>query len=119
MLSVDTVLNILIAHFISDFVWQSDRMAVGKSKSFKILSEHVAAYTLGFSPFAFMLLEWQKALLFLSVNAILHFITDAITSRATSCLWQREQRHWFFVTIGLDQLIHYFCLLLTFAWVSQ
>jgi hypothetical protein len=37
---------------------------------------------------------------------IMHFITDAITSRTTSYLWQKGERHWFFVVIGLDQAIH-------------
>lgn len=77
---------------------------------------------------------------------ITHFITDAITSRITSKLWFVElkpavfkweemkhyenkwtdfyhvtfksTRHWFFVAIGADQLIHYVTLALTLRLLS-
>jgi hypothetical protein len=39
------VLVVLLAHWISDFVLQTDQMARGKSSSFKWLSLHVATYT--------------------------------------------------------------------------
>jgi len=82
---------------------------------------------------------------FLGVNAAAHFVQDAITSRITSRRWfidfdfagksaawvmkdrvvsdvpiygvrLLETRHWFFVMIGFDQLLHYICLLVTAGW---
>ncbi len=47
------------------------------------------------------------------VNGVLHFITDAITSRITSKLWQKNDMHNFFVVVGFDQLVHYACLFIT------
>ena len=52
---------------------------------------------------------------FAIVNAVLHFATDWCTSRVTKRLWLAEQRHWFFVVIGLDQSIHMTCLLGTYG----
>lgn len=92
---------------------------------------------------------WFADAVFVLVNGGLHFITDAITNRITSKLWfferqvgiwaqadyaypkhnktlvnpwtplEGNQRHWFFVMIGLDQFIHYCCLFGTFVWLFQ
>lgn len=99
-------------HFIADFVLQCDRVAIGKSKSNLVLLEHVLTYIL---PFALLPVPWQ----FLVVNGVLHFMTDFCTSRMTSYLWQKNLRHWFFVTIGFDQAIHMTCLVATYFWMIQ
>jgi membrane-bound metal-dependent hydrolase YbcI (DUF457 family) len=96
-------------HFVADFIFQSDTVAKGKSTSNQILAWHVSLYAIPFFWFG-----WKFAVL----NAVLHFITDWFTSRATSWLWQREQRHWFFVTIGFDQAIHMSCLFGTYLWLA-
>lgn len=114
---------LLSVHYVGDFVLQSDRMALGKSRwnedpTWLIL--HCLVYSLCF----FMLGPW-----FMLVTFITHLITDAITSKATSKLWFFRHvtgspgnlweygggsRHWFFVMIGADQLIHYLTLVLTY-----
>lgn len=118
-------LSLLITHFVADFLLQSDWMALNKSKRWDALGLHVAVYSLCFAPWG---------LRFWLLTFITHFITDAITSRVTSKLWFMQnmgivgigpiehdytswklipwKRHWFFVVIGLDQLIHYG----TLAW---
>ena len=95
------MLSLVWIHFIADFIMQSDRIALNKSKSNVILLQHVAIYGIFLLPFG---------LVFALVNAGLHFATDFCTSRATSALWKNNQRHWFFVVIGLDQAIHMTCL---------
>ena len=90
-------LVLLVVHFVADFLLQSDWMAVNKSKRWDALALHVSIYAACF--------VWL-GLAFVGVTWATHFLTDALTSRATSALWQRNQRHWFFAMIGFDQLIH-------------
>jgi hypothetical protein len=144
---------LLAAHFVADFIAQSDWMATNKSKRWDALTLHCGIYaaivavvmnwrffgggeTLGASTLA----QW------LILTFATHFVTDALTSRATSALWffKREDgiwaqaeytqpkhgrtlvnpfspikgcRHWFFVMIGFDQLIHAVTLAATWGYL--
>ena len=95
---MDNMIFVLVwAHFFADFVLQSDRMALSKSKSFVWLGAHVGVYTLALTPLG---------LWFALVNGATHFVVDAITSRINANRWTAEKRGWFFNCIGLDQAIH-------------
>lgn len=96
-------------HFLSDFILQSDKMAINKSSSLRWLSIHIAVYS---APFLYF--GWRFAI----ANAIAHFATDFFSSRATSYLWKKEKRHWFFVVIGLDQALHLTALFLTVGLIK-
>uniref|UniRef100_A0A6M3J149 DUF3307 domain-containing protein n=1 Tax=viral metagenome TaxID=1070528 RepID=A0A6M3J149_9ZZZZ len=93
-------------HFFADFVLQSDKMALNKSSKFRYLALHCFVYLI---PFLFF------GIWFAIVNGVLHLIVDFVSSRVTTYLWRKEERHWFFVVIGLDQAIHITCLMLTIA----
>lgn len=108
MIEIGTLLFLVWAHLFADFVLQTDYVAINKSKDWKVLLYHVSLYSL-----VFIYIGWLYAL----VNGVLHFITDAISSRVTSILWKREQRHWFFVVIGIDQAVHMTCLFLTYVYL--
>lgn len=126
-------LSILAAHFAGDFLLQSNWMAQHKSKHWDVLAIHVALYSLCFVPWG---------LEFSAITFAAHFLTDAVTSRLTARLWffQMEpgiwaqadytvpkhgrtlvnpwtplagKRHWFFVAIGADQLLHFTQLAMT------
>jgi hypothetical protein len=103
-----TLLLLLTTHFVADFLLQSDWMALNKSKSWKALIAHCAVYAACFVYFG---------LAFAVITFLLHALTDTVTSRITSKLWQAGERHWFFVVIGFDQLIHYFTLIGTYLWL--
>ena len=109
-MSVTMILSLIWIHFVADFIMQSDRVALNKSRSNLILLQHVAIYGAFLLPFG---------LVFALINAGLHFVTDYCTSRATSALWKRNQRHWFFVVIGLDQAIHMTCLFASYVWLAD
>lgn len=91
-------------HFLADFLMQSDKMAINKSSSNIWLGIHTILYSLPFFIFGCE---------FAIINGLAHFIVDWFTSRGTSLLHQKGQRHWFFCLIGLDQIIHITILILT------
>lgn len=125
---------LLFAHFVGDFLLQSDEMAAGKSKSRRVLTLHCFLYSLCFLPWG-----WRFACL----TFVLHWLTDVWTSRITARLWwlcltpagtgwrplapgvsqedtaywkdDTGTRHWFFVAIGADQVLHFAAL----AWTAQ
>ena len=100
---------VLIAHWIADFVLQTDKMALNKSKSNRWLAYHVGAYTLFMSVFF--------GPLFGIINGLCHLATDWFSSRITTKLWASGDRHNFFVVIGLDQLAHTLVLLGTLSLI--
>lgn len=106
------IINIIILiwlHFVSDFLLQSDKMAINKSKSNKWLCLHVLIYSLPLLWFGWI---------FAAINGFLHFITDFITSRVTTKLYANH-KHWFFVVIGLDQALHMSALILTLQYLEK
>jgi hypothetical protein len=106
MIEISFIIAVLIAHWIGDFIFQSDYHAVNKSKSNAILMSHVLMYTAAIYWVGFFFLPIELAFAWAVANAILHFITDYFTSRLTTILWTKGDRHNFFVTIGADQTIH-------------
>jgi hypothetical protein len=104
------ILTLVWLHFIADFLLQTDKVAIGKSKSNKVLAYHCAIYAIP--------LLWFGPL-FAGINGVLHFLTDWITSRWCSKLYREEKRHWFFVVIGLDQALHLTALILTYSLIGE
>lgn len=127
------VLQIVFAHWVSDFVLQSGWMANNKSKNWRALLAHVATYTASMTVLMFIMaillsdtvikfnmingiilaMTPSAYMAWILLNGVLHLITDAITSRITYKLWGRSKMHEFFVVVGFDQMIHYTCLFVT------
>ena len=143
---------LLVAHFVWDFICQTDWMAQNKSKRWDALAFHVGVYTLVLAvivAFSQPDSEYPYTTLkhfgwFVLVNGAAHFAQDAITSRINARLWFFQpasgvweqptdangytpmlwnpwvlaggDRHWFFVGIGADQLLHYVTLFVTAGW---
>lgn len=123
-------LLLIVIHFVGDFFFQTDKMAINKSKSNYWLTVHVSVYSLVLFFLSTIFIHDYSALLyFVMANFMLHWITDFFTSRLTSHLYQKSQeyphekfifnswRHWFFTAIGADQVIHYTCLFLTYKYI--
>ena len=121
---VDIIYVLLVAHFVGDFICQSDWMALSKSKLWVALAYHVGVYISVVSlvvaafqpPSPYPYVELLQFGAWVSVNSFAHFVQDAITSRINARLWQANERHWFFVGIGADQLFHYVTLFVTAGW---
>lgn len=126
---------LLILHFISDFVLQSRRVAVEKSTRFNVLLEHLGViglvFAIGMAPFTINgMLKPVETLSFAGLNILAHGLIDwniwRIYKKFTA--WQiakgnREdllpsdtyeywKDHYFYLTIGFDQLLHALTLVL-------
>ena len=146
MLALLTNLNIPIAllavHTLADFRLQSNWMAINKSKRLDALLLHVAIYTttfivfLALSGWTFDAIGWFACITFYT-----HLLTDYVTSRLSRRVYplipltektneghtlyvdhegtNGRSRNRFFNIIGVDQLIHFFTLALTYKWLIQ
>lgn len=155
MFTFQIPLLVLAAHFVGDFICQTDWMAANKSKRWDALGLHVLVYSAvvaGIVNWRFFLggLTLSQTMLFkwFVITFATHAVTDAITSRINARFWffQREdgiwtqaeytlpkhgrtlvnpwspldgKRHWFFVGIGADQLIHALTLAWTFSVLTS
>lgn len=115
MLELYEISLLLIAHFIGDFLLQTDKQAKGKSSSNILLTEHIASYIIPFVLIGFLI---PISLAFLVVTFLTHFATDWISSRITKKLWVEQKVHWFFAVIGADQLVHALTLIWTYYYFS-
>jgi hypothetical protein len=62
----------------------------------------------------FPLNQFWAVVMFSGITFVAHTATDYVTSRINARLWEEKKVHWFFVSIGFDQFLHYTQLLLTY-----
>lgn len=112
------ILTAIVAHWLGDFVFQTNWMAMNKGKYWTPLLAHVLVYTL----IVFLVtvgvgLSWEisiiSLLLWIGANSFLHFWTDAITARFSSLAKDNGSTRIFWVIIGADQAVHQLTLILT------
>jgi hypothetical protein len=116
MNDLEIVLGVLFAHWISDFVFQNDSVAKEKSSCNFMLAAHVVIYSasmLVLTCFMISGASYKRLFAWAIINGILHFGVDFITSRISSSLYKEGRIHEFFICVGIDQFIHYACLLVT------
>jgi len=133
---------LIVIHYIADFMFQDEDMALGKSKSIKQLLRHTITYTFVFFVF-FMLfifcaifylyqlnlgimenIEYTyKILLFFPITFACHTIIDYFTSKIVSKKFKNKIFYTgipnlgAFSIIGFDQVLHYATLFLTYTFV--
>lgn len=115
------ILSILLIHWIADFVCQTDWQATNKSKEWLPLLSHTITYNMVFAiPLIFYMIFTQNYMMawFPVITFICHTATDYFTSRINSKLWAEKKVHYFFVSIGFDQWLHYVQLFLTY-WLLK
>lgn len=111
---------ILFFHYIADFCLQTEEQAKNKSSDWGALARHVGVYimamTIGIA--AILMLQdkpngLEMAFEYAAINGGIHFVTDAITSRISKHYYKTGNMPAFWRTIGADQLIHVWSLVLT------
>lgn len=115
---------ILTTHWIADFIAQPREVAEQKGNSFSSLTIHTMFYSvlflLSMGVYAGAVLHMKAdpvvglAVLFGLITFIFHTITDYYTSKLSTYLWEAGQKQDFFVLLGLDQLLHFVQLFLTY-----
>ena len=102
----------LFAHWIGDFILQSDYQAKNKATSISTLFEHVVTYTFTMMIWSFIFIEMCLSSVFLVglLVFVTHFITDFFTSKVNKKFWDSGKHHNFFCSVGFDQLLHYIAL---------
>lgn len=111
---------LLIAHWVADFVLQTHWQASNKSKRNDALALHVTTYMAVLLVTSLTLFGNSEIVIwFVLINAVMHFLTDWCTSRATAKLYAKQDWHNFFVVVGFDQLIHQLTLAVTMTWMFR
>lgn len=126
-MKLSEIFTIIIIHWIADFILQTDKQAKGKSKNWSDLLSHTITYSVVWV-FAILFL-WNNqhtvtwlvvsSILFGAITFVAHTITDYFTSRLNSKLWAEGKVHYFFVSIGFDQILHYVQLFLTYHFLDH
>ena len=116
------IILLLISHFIGDFALQSRKIATTKSTKLTSLSIHLGILFLSLLPITFLM----KASFYIPIlYCILHGIQDWFIWKGYKQFYTFRQSygrlpppfqedHWFYFTIGFDQLLHIIILLFLF-----
>lgn len=118
------IIVILFIHWVADFVCQSDWQAQNKSKRMDALLLHTLIYSFITAVWWLILLPSRHGVIdtigiTYTWTLITHTITDYFTSRLNSKLWTEKKVHWFFVSVGFDQFIHFTTLILTYSYLIK
>lgn len=126
-LVIGVILQILFFHWFADFVCQTPYQAINKSKQFDALVFHVLNYSI-LTTFLWMYYfnippTVVNALFIFCVTFFAHLTTDFLTSRLNSLLFKLGKddpsKHWFFVSVGFDQILHYIQLFYLYNYVVK
>ena len=104
---------LVLAHWIGDFAFQTNNMALNKNKSLKWLCLHVLAYLASIGSFSLVLFPLTFAWKFILINGALHWITDFFTSKLA--YRNIKNPRIFYPIIGFDQMVH----VLTLYWTLE
>jgi len=125
-----TIIFVLALHLIADFVLQPNWIQTYKSRNNLVLLLHVVIYAYVLAIGALFLGTWKHAILFGIANGALHYMVDFVTSRIITWqakklqlsdganaeekpLFERLNLYSLSVLLGVDQLLHQVCLMLT------
>lgn len=114
-MTIIQLVGLVFAHFLGDFVFQTERMALNKWTSWDALRAHVQVYAacimcvMAALPGTTVL----GTVLFALSNGLLHMFTDRISSNVMKEAREASNQRKFFLALGADQTIHMMCFFLT------
>ena len=103
MIDAYLLLWVLAAHFFADFACQTRWMGENKSKNNKALAAHILTYA---AVMSVLLIPAGISLTFVLINAILHLLTDYVSSRFSSHFYREKRMGAFWNVIAIDQFTH-------------
>lgn len=119
-----TAIFIIVLHWVADFIFQAESWALSKSKYSKSLIKHTLMYSLMWVfPVLYMTNDLPNTIIFVVITYIAHTVTDYFTSKIVSNYFEKEKLgspipNWgAFSMIGLDQVLHYVQLFLTWKFL--
>ena len=115
---------IMFAHWIGDFLLQKNKKKTRKkikNKNLKHLLPHTLIYTIVLTLSVLILQfinKWNSNLiLFFFITYITHFVIDLLITKINEKNLKKNDRHKYFLTIGIDQFIHYSILFATIYYL--
>ena len=119
---MEKIIIIILMHTIGDHVFQWASLSVKKRSEISYLFLHTFIYSVFLAIFSFAFLDFQNvnnALLFIIINAVLHFGVDFITGKIKKKLWDSQAETSYIIAVSLDQIIHLTILFTTFFYISK
>lgn len=115
-MEIQIILAIVIAHWIGDYVLQSESMAIGKATSIKWLTIHVLVWTASLGVITTL---FGATFTWVAAMGVAHWIQDFVTAKINSHYQKTKQLKLFWLTIGSDQMLHYMVLFTTYyIWIA-
>lgn len=128
-MNIIIIITIMFGHWLSDFVLQNNKQKPNRDRKLskkirnlvKYLLPHTLIYSLILTIFVLILQLFKlfvvfsiiKLILFFIITYITHFITDFCVTMINVNYLKKNKRHKYFVSIGLDQFLHYVVLFIT------
>ena len=121
------LIAVLFLHFVGDFVCQPYWLKIAKTRHLDALFLHIGIYFFVMVFGLSFLVGIREAFYYSLINALAHFIIDAVTatiisSRSTKLkldpdvrrpMFERVNLYFPIMFLGLDQLLHQACLMAT------
>lgn len=121
----------MLIHWFADFVLQTHKQALGKSSKWSCLFGHTMFYSLIWLIFGMIYLIVNEPMystspkllydvfIFVSTTFVFHTFQDYFTSRWVKYYFDKKNLHNGFVVIGIDQMLHYGQLILTYVLLNK
>ena len=109
-------IGLFLAHWVGDFLLQTEDEAINKSHQESKLLTHVAKYGVALLVFATLANLFFPSTVWVSwvlLNIVVHHAQDRITSRMNADFKARKREDLFWNNIGFDQMLHMILLVTT------